>query len=48
MILKDTFYDSLKNLEIYKGHVYGSDWVARTEFPIQILLIFGGRCDRYF
>ena len=47
IILKDTFYDSLKNLQIYKG-LYGSDWVARTEFPIQILLIFGGRCDRYF
>ena len=25
-----------------------SDWLARVVYPIHILLIFGGRCNRYF
>ena len=40
-----------ENVQIYKG-LYGKplklDWVARVDFLTQIVLIFGGRCDRYF
>ena len=40
-----------KNFKIYKdlyGKPLNHDWVARDVFPIQILLIFSGRCNRYF
>ena len=50
-MLKEIFYDKLKLFEIYKD-LYGKplilDWVAEVVFPIQILLIFGGHCNRYF
>ena len=43
-----------KNFRIYKES-YGKplkhgplDWVAKVVFLIQILLIFGDRCNRYF
>ena len=40
-----------ENFEIYKdlcGKPFKLDWVAKVVFLIQILLIFGGRCNRYF
>ena len=50
-MLKEIFFLQFENFQIYKG-LYGKplkrDWVARVDFPIQILLIIGGRCDRYF
>ena len=53
-MLKEIFYDSLKISKIYKGFFffYGKplkrDWVTRVDSPLQILLIIGGRCNRYF
>ena len=50
-MLKEIFFLQFENFQIYKG-LYGKplkrDWVARVDFPIQILLIIGGPCDRYF
>ena len=40
-----------KNFRIYKD-LYGKpckrDWMAKVVFLIQMLLTFGGRCNRYF
>ena len=51
IMLKEIFFRQFEIFQIYKG-LYGKplqrDWVARVDFPIQILLIIGGRCDRYF
>ena len=50
-MLKEIFFRQFEIFQIYKG-LYGKplkrDWVARVDFPKQILLIIGGRCDRYF
>ena len=50
-MLKEIFFRQFENFQIYKGS-YGKplkrDWVAGVDFPIQILLIIGGPCDRYF
>ena len=50
-MLKEIFFRQFEIFQIYKG-LYGKplklDGVARVDFPIQILLIIGGRCDRYF
>ena len=50
-MLKEIFHDSLKKFEIYKdlqGKPFKHDWVAKVVFLLQIRLIFGGRCNRYF
>ena len=44
-------YRQFKNFRIYKelyGKQFKRDWVAKVDFLIQILLIFGGGCNRYF
>lgn len=42
-------FTTVWNLKIY-NNLYGKprnrDWVVRVSFPTQILLIFGGRCNR--
>ena len=50
-MLKEIFHDSLKNFEIYKdlyGKPFKCDWVVKVVFLLQILLVFGGRCNGYF
>ena len=50
--LRERFNDSLKILKFTRicadGKTLKRDWVARVVFLIQILLIFGDRCNRYF
>ena len=45
-MLKGNILWQFKHFQIYEG-LYGSDWVARVGFPIQIFLIFRGRYDLY-
>ena len=50
-MLKGNISRKFENFEIYKdlyGKPFKRDWVAKVVFLIQILLIFGGRCNRYF
>ena len=52
MLNKEIFHDSfIENFKIYKD-LYGRpcklDWMAKVVFLIQMLLIFGGLCNRYF
>ena len=46
-----TLFIQFKNFRIYKD-LYGKplkcDWGARVVFLIQVLLIFGSRCNHYF
>ena len=50
VMLKKIFHNSFEHFEIYQD-LYGKpckrDWVARVVFLIQMLLTFGGRCNRY-
>ena len=52
MMLKEVFHDSFKidwliDKDLY-GKPFNHDWKEKDVFLIQILLIFGGRCNRYF
>ena len=51
VMLKEIFHDSFENFEFSKN-LYGQpcerDWVAKVVILIQMLLTFGGRCNRYF
>ena len=50
--MREEYFTTVKkNVRIYKdlcGNTLDCDLVARVAFLIQILLIFGGRCNRYF
>ena len=47
-MLKVILCNSLVNLQGLYGKPLKHDWVTRVVSPIQILLIFGHRCNRYF
>ena len=49
ILIIHVFIKQNKIFGIYK-ELYGKprDWVARAVFLIQIFLIFGGRCNRFF
>ena len=50
-MLKEVFHDSFDNFEITRICMENSckrDWMTKVVFLIQMLLTFGGRCNRYF
>ena len=47
-MLKEIVHDSLKIWKFTRISMENHDWVAKVFFLVQILLIFGGRCNRYF
>ena len=50
-MLKENTSPQFGNFKIYKdlyGKPFKRDWMAKVVFLIQILLTFGGHCNRYF
>ena len=50
-MLKEIFHEKIEKFEIYKdlyGIPFKRDWMAKVALLIQILLIFGGRCNHNF
>ena len=48
---KEKILRQFKNFDIHRhlnGKLLNCDWVAIAAFPMQILITFGGRCNRYF
>ena len=51
VMLKELFHDSFENFEstrICMENHASRNWIAKVVFLIQMLLTFGGRCNRYF